>query len=91
MRRSPAECFRQERSSAGHRQRGADGRREVGADGGLGGQGQEVAAGLLHGGLGAEGAAVAIDGVAAVAEGFEDDAEIVPGGCAGGAVIHSLP
>jgi hypothetical protein len=67
---------------------GADGRREVGGRGGLEGKSEEVACGFPEAWLGAEGAAVAVDGVSAVAEGFEDYAEVVPGGSIGGVEVE---
>jgi hypothetical protein len=54
----------------------------------LSGQGEEVAAGFRHAGLGDEGTAVAGDGVAQVAECFEDDAKVIPGGGAGGVEVE---
>jgi hypothetical protein len=81
LRNSTPDRCRRERSSAGHRQRGAaaDGSGEAGAEGSLSSKSQEVAAGFLHAGLGANRLAVAMNGVAAVPKRLKDDAQVIPG------------
>jgi hypothetical protein len=80
------------RRSAGHGDgsAAAGGRGEGTRGGRLSGQGEEVAAGFGHAGLNDESTAVTGDGVAQVAECFQDDAKVIPGGGAGGVELEGV-